>query len=156
MKKNAIPLYLHPWLWSQGSLTKQLMLLSQGEFRVECRAEYYQSMSLVDSLWLDMPSYHKAWVREVALLGVDGQVWVQAKSIFPILSLQSYARQFQLLKQRPMGHLLFSRHKPSECKRRVLHLESGWTRQNLYTWRNCRFIVQETFLDEFERFILNQ
>lgn len=154
MNKSAIPQHLRFWLYAQGSLTKQLTQLAQGQFIVKPQAEYYQRLTLQDSLWLDMPYHHLAWVRESILCGVDGQEWVRAKSIFPILSIQSYARQFQQLKQRPMGHLLFSRYKPSDCQRRIIHLEQGWTRQNRYIWRDSRFIVQETFLPEFEQFIL--
>lgn len=154
MNKLAIPKHLQSWLYAQGSLTKQLTQLAQGQFAVQLQAEYYQRLTLQDSLWLDMPYHHVAWVRESYLLGVNGETWVQAKSIFPILTIQAHARQFQLLKNRPMGHLLFSRYKPSDCQRRIIHLEQGWTRQNRYIWRDSRFIVQETFLPEFEQFIL--
>ncbi|WLF83119.1 chorismate lyase [Moraxella sp. ZY210820] len=154
MNKLAIPKHLQSWLYAQGSLTKQLTQLAQGQFAVQLQAEYYQRLTLQDSLWLDMPYHHVAWVRESYLLGVNRQAWVQAKSIFPILSMQTHARRFKTLKHRPMGHLLFSRYVPSDCQRRIIQLEQGWTRQNRYIWRNSCFIVQETFLPEFEQFIL--
>lgn len=154
MKQSNIPPHLYTWLNAKGSLTQQLTQLAHGQFAVQRQAEYYQQLTLVDSQWLNMPAYHRAWIRETLLLGVDGQAWVQAKSIFPIMSLYGKARQFQMMKNRPIGHLLFSRYQPSQCRRRIIYLQQGWTRQNCYTWRNCRFIVQETFLPAFEQFIL--
>lgn len=149
---KQIPEHLHEWLYAQGSLTKQLTQLAGGQFQVEPLHEHFQRLSFQDAKWMNMPHQHTAWVREVYLYGASEQPWVKAKSIFPILSLQKKARIFQHLGKKPIGWFLFQRTTP-KCQRRVLHLPDGWTRQSCYTWHNCQFIVQETFLTEFETFL---
>ncbi|MDO4223174.1 MAG: chorismate lyase [Acinetobacter sp.] len=150
----SIPQHLHAWLWAKGSLTQQLTQLAQGDFQVQIQQQQMQRLTREDSLWLDVPLHHTAWVREVELWGKQ-QAWVRAKSSFPIVSLYKKARQFKSLAQRPIGHLLFYRTQP-KCQRRVIYLPEGWTRQSCYTWHGCRFIVQETFLPAFEHYLLQQ
>lgn len=147
-----IPEYLKPWLYAQGSLTQQLTQLANGQFRVEPVIEHFQRLTFEDAKWMKMPYQHTAWVRDVYLYGASEAPWVKAKSIFPILSLQKKARIFQHLGKKPIGWFLFQRTTP-QCQRRVLYLPDGWTRQSCYTWHDCQFIVQETFLTEFERFL---
>jgi len=144
--------HLKSWLYASGSLTQQLTQLAGGQFRVEPLQESFQRMQRQDSLWLNMPHQHTAWVREVFLYGCESEPWVRAKSIFPILSLQGKARRFRHLGQRPIGHYLFQRTTP-HCERRILHLNEGWTRQSCYTWHGCKFIVQETFLPAFQQYL---
>lgn len=143
---------LKKWLYASGSLTQQLTQLAGGQFTVEPIAERYQRMRLIDSQWMNMPAHHVAWIRESLLYGAESEAWVSAKSIFPILSVQSKARLFKHIGNQPIGRYLFDRHQP-HCQRRVLHLEDGWTRQSCYTWRGCKFIVQETFLASFEHYL---
>ncbi len=108
-------------------------------------------MSRIDSQWMKMPA-HIAWVRESLLYGCEAQPWVQAKSIFPILSLQKKARIFKHIGKQPIGRFLFQRTTP-QCERRIIRLNEGRTRQSCYTWHGCKFIVQETFLPSFEAYL---
>ena len=147
-----IPIELKPWLYASGSLTQQLTALANGAFQVQPVQEYYQRLAFSDSQWLHMPHTHTSWVRESLLYGCETQPWVQAKSIFPILSLRKKARLFQHIGNKPIGHFLFQRTNP-KCERRIIRLDDGWTRQSCYTWHGCKFIVQETFLSNFEQFI---
>ena len=150
---------IHPelkkWLYASGSLTQQITDLASGKFKVEPIHEYFQRLSKLDAQWMKMPLHHTSWVRESYLYGAELQPWVKAKSIFPILSLQSRARIFQHIGKKPIGWYLFQRTNP-KCERRVIWLNEGWTRQSCYTWHGCKFIVQETFLPAFEHFIQNQ
>ncbi|WP_374295914.1 chorismate lyase [Acinetobacter sp.] len=147
-----LPTGLQQWLVADGSLTQQLIKLSNGQFHVIPMNEHYQRLSQIDAMWLNMPAQHIAWVRESDLYGSDVTPWVKAKSIFPILSLNKQARIFKHIGRQPIGHLLFKRTTPL-CQRRILKLDEGWTRQSCYTWHGCQFIVQETFLKTFEQFI---
>jgi chorismate--pyruvate lyase len=150
-----IPAGLKTWLYASGSLTEQLTQLGQGQFSVQPAREQFQRLSFSDAKWMQMPYQHTAWVRESYLYGCETVPWVKAKSIFPILSVQKKARIFQHIGRKPIGWFLFQRTTP-QCERRVLHLPDGWTRQSCYTWHGCKFIVQETFLAEFETFLQNQ
>ena len=149
---SNLPVELYTWLHASGSLTRQLTVLGQGQFRVEPLREHYQRLTLMDARWMKMPNHHTSWVRESYLYGSDDVPWVKAKSIFPILSLQKKARIFQHIGNKPIGWFLFQRTQP-HCERRVLWLEDGWTRQSCYTWHGCKFIVQETFFFFFVQFI---
>ena len=149
---ETIPKALKQWLYASGSLTQQLTDLGKGQFHVEPLQEHYQRLMQQDARWLRMSHQHTAWVRESYLYGSSDLPWVKAKSIFPILSLQKRARIFRYLGKKPIGWFLFQRTNP-KCERRVILLEDGWTRQSCYTWHGCKFIVQETFLPEFERFV---
>ena len=150
--QQHLPEHLATWLSASGSLTQQLTQLADGQFHVERIAEHYQALRLQDAQWLKMPHHHVSWVRESYLFGHQAQPWVKAKSIFPIMSLNKRARIFKHIGNRPVGHYLFERTNP-QCERRIILLEEGWTRQSCYTWHDCKFIVQETFLEAFERFI---
>lgn len=145
---------LKTWLYASGSLTQQLTQLAGGIFHVEPTRQYFHKMSLMDSQWMKMPAQHISWVRESLLYGCEQQAWVEAKSIFPIMSLQGRARLFQHIGSKPIGKYLFDRHQP-DCQRRVVKLAQGWTRQSCYTWHGCRFIVQETFLPAFEHYLMH-
>ncbi|TCB80133.1 chorismate lyase [Acinetobacter sp. ANC 3781] len=147
-----IPAELRPWLYAYGSLTQQLTDVAAGIFKVEPIQEHFQRLNFSDAKWMKMSHQHSSWVRESYLYGCEDQPWVKAKSIFPILSLQSRARIFQHIGKKPIGWFLFQRTNP-DCERRVVLLEDGWTRQSCYTWHGCKFIVQETFLPAFEQFI---
>ena len=146
------PHSLEAWLHASGSLTQQLTDLANGQFHVELIQQQYQRLLKPDAQWLNMPYHHVAWVRESYLYGSEQQPWVRAKSIFPILSLRKKARIFPHIGKKPIGYFLFQRTTP-ECERRIIRLEDGWTRQSCYTWHDCKFIVQETFLEQFEKFI---
>ena len=149
---QSIPTELRTWLYASGSLTEQLTQVAGGQFHVELIEEHFKRLNFTDAKWMQMSHQHTSWVRESYLYGSEERPWVKAKSIFPILSLQSRARIFQHIGQKPIGWFLFQRTKP-HCLRRVIQLEDGWTRQSCYTWHGCKFIVQETFLPAFEQFL---
>ncbi|MEB3754023.1 chorismate--pyruvate lyase family protein [Acinetobacter sp. MD2(2019)] len=152
IQHNKLPKDLKPWLCAEGSLTRQLTQLAQGQFRVEPIVEAYRRLEQIDARWMNMPNHHIAWVRESYLFGCESQAWVRAKSIFPILSLRKKARIFPHIQKQPIGRFLFQRTTP-QCQRRIIRLAEGWTRQSCYTWHGCQFIVQETFLPAFEDYL---
>ncbi|OTG65424.1 chorismate--pyruvate lyase family protein [Acinetobacter silvestris] len=152
---QQIPAELKIWLYASGSLTQQLTDLAGGKFSVQPVKEHFQRLNFIDAKWMGMSHQHTSWVRESYLYGCEEQPWVKAKSIFPILSLQAKARLFQHIGKKPIGLFLFQRTNP-RCQRRVILLDDGWTRQSCYTWRGCKFIVQETFLPEFMQFLAKQ
>ena len=151
---NKIPQDLKSWLYASGSLTQQLTDLGNGQFKVQPTTEHFERLQFDNAKWMGRPHHHTSWVRESLLYGSEVEPWVKAKSIFPILSLQKRARIFQHIGRKPIGFYLFQRTNP-KCERRVIWLDEGWTRQSCYTWHGCKFIVQETFLPAFARYIQN-
>ena len=155
IRESEIPSALKKWLYASGSLTLQLTELAGGKFKVQPLVEHFQRLDRLDAKWMKMPAQHTSWVRETYLHGCEEKPWVKAKSIFPILSLQGRARIFKHIGKKPIGYFLFQRTNP-KCERRVVRLPDGWTRQSCYTWHGCKFIVQETFLPEFEQYLQQQ
>ncbi|NHB57923.1 chorismate--pyruvate lyase family protein [Acinetobacter shaoyimingii] len=152
LNKQEISPELKTWLYASGSLTQQLTDLAGGQFKVQLIREKFQRLNLIDAVWMKAPHHHTSWVRESYLYGSGAEPWVKAKSIFPIQSLYKRARIFKHIGRKPIGWFLFQRTTP-DCERRVLLLDDGWTRQSCYTWHGCKFIVQETFLPAFERYL---
>ena len=90
-----------------------------------------------------------AWVREAQLYGNDEQPWVQAQSIFPLMSLKGNARRLQQLKGTPIGYVLFKRSRTLPNQRSIKHSADGWQRQTLYDWYGRKILISETFLAAF-------
>ena len=143
-----IPQQLRPWLYAQGSLTQQLTHLAGGQFRVQPIAERFATITHHDAVWLGVQPQRLGWLRDSLLFGADAEPWVQARSFFPMTTLQGRGRIFRHLRTRAIGHLLFERTQPL-CKRRVFWDEDGWVRQSCYTWHGHPLLVQEKFLKSF-------
>lgn len=148
----SLPMSLRHWLLASGSLTRQLTVLANGQFRVEPLQQGFSSIYLNESQLLNTGLTEQAWVREVYLFGCDQQPWVKARSIFPLKTLKGEGLRLRYLKNKPLGSLLFYRGQP-ECTRQIACLPEGWARRSLYYWHHQPLIVQETFLPAFETFI---
>lgn len=149
-----IPAELRPWLVANGSLTRQLTQLAGGQFRVEPFRQGFERIYLHESQLMHTAVDQQAWVREVYLYGSEAQPWVKARSIIPVQSLKGQGLRLRYLKNRSLGSLLFSRTTP-HCIRQIALLPEGWTRRSLYIWHQRPLIVQETFLPDFQHYLLN-
>ncbi len=148
------PTALVPWLEAKGSLTALLEATAGQPLRVERHFEGYRCLSLpqkrqlgIKGAALSRPML--AWVREVQLYGNDGSPWVAAQSLFPLSSLQGYARRLQQLKGTPIGYVLFKRRRTLPNRRFIQHTAQGWQRQTCYDWYGRTLLISETFLPSF-------
>ncbi len=101
---------LRPWLLDKGSLTAKLILLSQGEFRVQVISQVHARASRGEAIALGIPPFQLCLVREVILLG-HNQAWVFARSVLPLMSLTGKLRHLRKQGSRPLGAFLFSQPK---------------------------------------------
>ena len=148
------PSELLDFLNTEGSLTAMLEVKAGQPLRVERSFEGYRLLSLAQKKQLGVKGAALsrpllAWVREAQLYGNDEQPWVQAQSIFPLVSLKGRARRLQQLKSTPIGYVLFKRSRTLPNQRSIEKTAEGWQRQTLYDWYGRKILISETFLAAF-------
>ena len=140
------PSELLDFLNTEGSLTAMLEVKAGQPLRVERSFEDYRLLSLAQKKQLGVKGAALsrpllAWVREAQLYGNDEQPWVQAQSIFPLLSLKGRARRLQQLKSTPIGYVLFKRRRTLPNQRSIEKTAEGWQRQTLYDWYGRKILI---------------
>ncbi|WP_201629684.1 chorismate--pyruvate lyase family protein [Psychrobacter maritimus] len=148
------PSELLEFLNTEGSLTAMLEVKAGQPLRVKRNFEGYRLLSLAQKKQLGVKGAALsrpllAWVREAQLYGNDEQPWVQAQSIFPLVSLKGRARRLQQLKSTPIGYVLFKRSRTLPNQRSIEKTAEGWQRQTLYDWYGRKILISETFLAAF-------
>ncbi len=144
------------WLTDSGSLTKRLIELSDGDFRVEVVRQGWQRPTRSEAKALGMGSREKALIREVQLIGND-QPWVYARTIIPATTLTGRHRTLKLLGNRSLGSLLFSdrsmRRGPLQISRLKLSDDKTpvWARRSLFYLADKPLLVCEVFLPALQR-----
>lgn len=144
------------WLTDSGSLTKRLIELSKGDFRVEVVSQGWQRPTRSEAKALRMNSREKALVREVQLIG-QGQPWVYARTIVPATTLTGRQRPLKLLGNRSLGSMLFTdptmRRGPLQISR--LRLQDTktdvWARRSLFYLSDKPLLVCEVFLPALQQ-----
>ena len=148
------PSELLDFLNTEGSLTAMLEVKAGQPLRVKRNFEGYRLLSLAQKKQLGVKGAALsrpllAWVREAQLYGNNEQPWVQAQSIFPLVSLKGRARRLQQLKSIPIGYVLFKRSRTLPNQRSIEKTAEGWQRQTLYDWYGRKILISETFLAAF-------
>ena len=148
------PSELLDFLNTEGSLTAMLEVKAGQPLRVKRSFEGYRLLSLAQKKQLGIKGAALsrpllAWVREAQLYGNNEQPWVQAQSIFPLISLKGRARRLQQLKSTPIGYVLFKRRRTLPNQRSIEKTAEGWQRQTLYDWYGRKILISETFLAAF-------
>ncbi len=148
------PSELLDFLNTEGSLTAMLEVKAGQPLRVKRNFEGYRLLSLAQKKQLGVKGAALsrpllAWVREAQLYGNDERPWVQAQSIFPLVSLKGRARRLQQLKSTPIGYVLFKRSRTLPNQRSIEKTAESWQRQTLYDWYGRKILISETFLAAF-------
>jgi chorismate--pyruvate lyase len=166
---------LEEWLLHQGSLTQQLRLCCGANFNVRLQSQLCSQPLASERRLLAMPPKALALVREVQLC-CGNTVWVFARSIIPIKSLQGAARRLKHLGAKPLGSLLFSDPKATRGLMEFAPLLPGhllytkamatqafdqavldpsnrlptevWARRSLFFYAGKPLLVNEVFLPE--------
>lgn len=102
-----LPKRLKPWLLERGSLTRELMRESSGEFSVQVLSQAVARVYPSEARLLGLKCGRQALVREVILSGM-GKPWVFARSVLPLTTLTGRLRALRKLDNKPLGHHLFS------------------------------------------------
>jgi len=151
------------WLHDEGSLTRRVLERCGGRFRVDvCRQGWSRPLAS-ESQALGAQGRQAALLREVVLRCAEAP-WVFARTLIPATTLQGSGRRLALLRDRPLGALLFAdpgvergalqvaRLLPDHVLFRsaVASLElvpkSLWARRTLYYMDGRPLLVNEVFL----------
>lgn len=102
-----VPRHYREWLFDPGSLTKRLVQLSHGNFRVQVLRQYHGNMMVDEQIALDAGHRTLPFIREVLLL-CHGEPWVFARTIIPRATEAGPGRYLTRLGSKPLGVALFN------------------------------------------------
>ena len=157
-----VPAALRPWLLAEGSLTRKLLRVSAGEFRVERISQRWCRPTLSEARLLEIDPKQWALIREVILWG-RGEAWVYARSVMPARSLRGDLGRLRHLRNTSLGALLFKYPQlqrtpfqiacvaPSSIPALVCGDHTLWGRRSRFSVNGRSLIVGEIFLDAFVR-----
>jgi chorismate--pyruvate lyase len=161
--RRQIPKDTLGWLLDPGSLTRRVLAVCPGRFRVAVLYQGWRAPLLNEARFLGIDPGGYAFVREV-YLQCDDQPWVYARTIIPRSTLTGRERRLAHLSARPLGEVLFAdpsmargdvevaRLRPEDglyriatarCTRRPPAL---WGRRSLFTLHGKPLLVNEIFL----------
>lgn len=161
--KQAPLLALEPplasWLLDRGSLTRRLIEVSGGEFRVQRLEQKWRRPSLSEARALNVRSGQVVLIREVELL-CHGKPWVYARTAIPVKTLKRKLGHLKHLGNQSLGSILFRNPRmkrklfeltrvtpshlelPASCTRNL----SLWARRSLFELHRLPVLVTEVFL----------
>ena len=162
---TAVPPRMRGWLLDKGSLTQRLIVLSNGNFRVEILRQQIAYPTLSEIRVLKIPLRQKAFIRQVALYG-HGVPLVYARSVIPLKTLTGRLRSLRNLKNTPLGALLFKdaamKRGPIETGCTKSYADSNqeffnetattiWGRRSLFYLDKKPLLVSEQFMPDFDQ-----
>ena len=101
-----VPRSLREWLLDAGSLTRRLVTLTQGDFRVQVLRQGFMHALPAERRELGLDLREWPFVREV-LLRCHDEPWVFARTLIPATSLQGRVKALTHLGTKPLGAVLF-------------------------------------------------
>lgn len=153
-----LPSNIKSWILHQGSLTKALILASNGNFKVKLLSQTWQRPAFDEARVLKQSPHLLAQIREVVLWGC-GKPWIYARSVLPAATLKGSLAHLKKLGTRPLGAILFS--DPS-MQRGALEFaclnpdsiplptqSDSWGRRSVFTIQGKDLLVSEIFLPTF-------
>ena len=164
-RPGNLPERIFHWLQDSASLTRRVTAACRGCFRVQVVSQCWGRAFNSERQVLGLGFRTACLVREVELL-CDGRPQVFARTLIPATSLRGAARRLALLRDRPLGAVLFA--DPHTRRERVeiarflpghrlygtatSHLaekpESVWGRRTLFRYAGQPILVNELFLPD--------
>jgi chorismate--pyruvate lyase len=162
--KPSLPASRKDWLLDEGSLTTKLVeCCHPGRFHVEVVSQQWQRPLYSEQQLLNMRRGEQAFTRHV-ILHCDEANWVFARTLIPASSFKGKARRLALLRNKPLGAVLFSDAatrridmqvaaiNPSHLLYHLAGAETGlddaelWGRRTLFSYASKLLLVNEIFL----------
>jgi chorismate--pyruvate lyase len=160
-----LPPLLRSLLLDRGSLTRRLIALSQGDFRVQLDRLAWGAPFADEAHVLGLRAREVALLREVTLLCHE-KAAVFARSVMPRRTLQGRYRRLRHLGNRPLGELLFTDKHVARGETRIFPVRAGdalyggairravrqcprfWGRSSLFYIGGEPLLVTEIFLSD--------
>ena len=105
--RSDIPADLVGWLLDPTSLTRRLLQMCPGKFRVRLVSQQWGRPRPDEARALGMRHDGQAIIRQVQLL-CDKSPWVYARSVIPATSMRGKLKRLAHLGTRPLGAMLFA------------------------------------------------
>ena len=105
--RHSLPCETRAWLLDPASLTRRVVAVCAGKFRVEVVFQGWRRPLLHEARVLGMRAGCHALIRQVYLL-CNNQVWVYARTVIPRTTLTGRERRLAHLRTRPLGKVLFA------------------------------------------------
>ena len=151
------------WLFSSGSLTKQLRSLCNTDISIKLLSQKYERPLLSERKAFRNSVYGASFVREVLLCYAHLPI-VFARTVCPRHYRHGIWREIQQLDDRPLGDWLFGNHCAVRTNVELARLSSNclyskgqlpegislWGRRSTLNIRNSSILVTEVFLPNFE------
>lgn len=165
MIPTDLPPLLRSLLLDRGSLTRRLVALSRGDFRVRLDRLAWAAPFACEAHTLGLRAREAALLREVTLMCL-GRAAVFARSVIPRRTLQGRYRRLRHLGTRPLGELLFTDRHVVRGQTRVFPVKPGdalyagalrraahpsprfWGRTSLFYIGGEPLLVTEIFLSD--------
>ena len=160
----AVPANRKDWLLDEGSLTEKLIhCCSPGRFHVQVVSQKWQRPLYSEQQLLNMRRGELAFTRHV-ILHCNDENWVFARTLIPASSFKGKARRLALLRNKPLGAVLFADPATRRLDMQVaainrshllFHLAAAegvladdvlWGRRTLFSYANKPLLVNEIFL----------
>ena len=163
--RHSLPCETLAWLLDPASLTRRVVAVCHGHFRVEVVSQGWRRPSLNEARALGVPPAGYAFVRQVYLL-CDERPWVFARTVIPRTTLTGHERRLAHLNTRPLGEVLFADPSMRRGDVEIARLTSGddlyqyatqrlaaapaaiWGRRSLFTLSGKPLLVNEIFLPD--------
>ena len=153
--RNKIEPEIRPFMLDDGSLTKQLMNLSDGHFEVSVVDETIALPYSHEQEKLKIDADQSAMIRQVELKIFD-EVVVFARSIIPMSLINAKKNSLANLGQKPLGHLLFKDGNMDISKRDFNNLiidnKQYFARRTPYQYQQTNILVSEFFLPSLRKY----
>jgi len=163
LNRRAIPEPDLRWLLDPASLTRRILSVCRGRFRVDVLNQGFRRPHLNELQVLGMRAPDWGFVREVQLL-CDEVPWVFARTVIPRHTLTGPHRRLTRLRSRPLGAVLFADPTMRRGPVEIARLTPGdklypvamnrlgptapeiWGRRSVFTLSGKPLLVSEIFL----------
>ncbi len=139
---------LFRWLTYSGSLTARLQVEFRSPVRVNRLSESFVRCPADYAHILHMRAGSRIWRREVDLFCGNDRV-VHAITLIPNQTLEDWARPLRYIRQRPLGHFLFSIKGIIRSELRISYQNEQWCRYSLFGNQRNNLLVEEQFLHPY-------
>jgi len=164
-----VPPHWRAWLFDPASLTKRLVAVCKGRFRVRLLGQRFDRAMLSEAHALSLTGSHHALVREVRLL-CDEAVWVYARTVIPSPTLVGANCRLAHLGERSLGAVLFADPTMERGEVQIARVLPGqrlfqlmvaqlsdvpdeiWGRRSVFRLRGHPLLVSEFFLPTLKGF----
>ncbi len=152
-----VPRDYREWLFDTGSLTKRLVQLTDGDFRVQVLRQYHGPLMMDEQTALGVGHRTLPFIREVNLI-CGGEPWVYARTVIPRSTERGPGRYLTRLGTKPLGVALFN---DPNIRRGQIHVkqvpanaldwgrpahQTLWGRHSLFYLYEEPLLVSEYFL----------